>query len=108
MTDFELEALWLSARLALFTVLICLPVAMVVASWAGRRRGRGRWVLDGLLLLPLGLVCAALALLARRRPAPAEAGPDPSTYTLDPRSAPRPTPAKDAPSGPRYDLPPPS
>ena len=40
MTDFELEALWLSARLALFTVLICLPVAMVVASWAGRRRGR--------------------------------------------------------------------
>ena len=55
MTDFELEALWLSARLALFTVLICLPVAMVVASWAGRRRGRGRWVLDGLLLLPLCL-----------------------------------------------------
>lgn len=55
MTDFELEALWLSARLALFTVLICLPVAMVVASWAGRRRGRGRWVIDGLLLLPLCL-----------------------------------------------------
>lgn len=55
MTDFELDALWLSSRIALFTVLICLPVAMVVASWAGRRRGPGRWILDGLLLLPMAL-----------------------------------------------------
>lgn len=81
------------------------PYAPATAP-TGLRGGTGLTL--GLLLLPLGLVCAALALLARRPPAPAEAGPDPSTYTLDPRSAPRPTPAKDAPSGPRYDLPPPS
>ncbi len=55
MTDFEIDALWLSAQIALITVLICLPLAMVVASWAGRRRGPGRWVLDACLLLPMSL-----------------------------------------------------
>jgi len=55
MTDLELEAIWLSARISVYTVLLCLPLAVLVASWAGRRRGPGRWVLDALLLLPMSL-----------------------------------------------------
>jgi molybdate transport system permease protein len=55
MTDLELEAIWLSTRIALYTVLACLPLAVLVASWAGRRRGPGRWVFDGLLLLPMSV-----------------------------------------------------
>lgn len=79
----------------------------------GLRGGTGLTL--GLLLLPLGLACAVLAVLARRRTEP-EQGPDPGAYTLDPRTAP-PTrdpygpppsgPPQGGPTGPRYDLPPP-
>jgi molybdate transport system permease protein len=55
MTDLELDAIWLSARIACMTVLLCLPLAVLVASWAGRRRGPGRWAFDALLLMPMGL-----------------------------------------------------
>jgi molybdate transport system permease protein len=55
MTDLELEAIWLSTRIAVYTVLVCLPLAVLVASWAGRRRGPGRWMFDALLLLPMSL-----------------------------------------------------
>ncbi len=55
MTDLELDAIWLSAQIATYTVLVCLPLAMLVASWAGRKRGPGRWPIDALLLLPMGL-----------------------------------------------------
>lgn len=60
MTSLEMDALWLSCRIALLTTLICLPLSMVIASWAGRRRGRGRWVIDALLLLPMSLSPAVL------------------------------------------------
>ncbi|WP_139720541.1 hypothetical protein [Serinicoccus chungangensis] len=79
----------------------------------GLRGGTGLTL--GLLLLPLGLACAALAVLGRRRGQATDPGPDPAAYTPVPRLTGRPaggdrrpTPATDAPSGPRYDLPPPS
>ncbi|ANS78291.1 hypothetical protein SGUI_0895 [Serinicoccus hydrothermalis] len=82
----------------------------------GLRGGTGLTL--GLLLLPLGLVCAVLAVLARRRTVEVEQGPDPGAYTLDPRTSPPPQdpygpppsgPPGQAggPTGPRYDLPPP-
>ncbi len=55
MTSIELDALGLSALIAAVTVLLCFPVALWAASWAGRMGPRGRWVLDALLLLPLAL-----------------------------------------------------
>jgi molybdate transport system permease protein len=55
MTDLELEAIWLSTRIAASTVMVCLPLAVLVASWAGRRRGPGRWMFDALLLLPMSV-----------------------------------------------------
>lgn len=79
----------------------------------GLRGGTGLTL--GLLLLPLGLACAALAVLGRRRGQATDPGPDPAAYTPVPRLTGkpaggdrRPAPATDAPSGPRYDLPPPS
>ncbi|KUG53580.1 hypothetical protein AVL62_02000 [Serinicoccus chungangensis] len=78
----------------------------------GLRGGAGLTL--GLLLLPLGLACAALAVLARRRGEVTETGPDPAAYTLAQRPAgpeadrgSRRTSPTDAPTGPRYDLPPP-
>ncbi|WP_130012236.1 hypothetical protein [Serinicoccus sediminis] len=77
----------------------------------GLRGGTGLTL--GLLLLPLGLACGALALLARRRET-VERGPDPGAYTPALRHTAAPggsrarTTATDAPTGPRYDLPPPS
>ncbi|MEY2840563.1 MAG: molybdate transporter permease subunit [Pseudomonadota bacterium] len=55
MTDLELDAIWLSTRIAACTVLVCLPLAVLAASWAGRRRGPGRWMFDALLLLPMSV-----------------------------------------------------
>ncbi|WP_298748072.1 hypothetical protein [uncultured Serinicoccus sp.] len=79
----------------------------------GLRGGTGLTL--GLLLLPLGLACAALAVLAGRREQVAEPGPDPAAYTLARRPPGPPTGQRsrqasptDAPTGPRYDLPPPS
>ncbi|WP_298885524.1 hypothetical protein [uncultured Serinicoccus sp.] len=79
----------------------------------GLRGGTGLTL--GLLLLPVGLACAALAVLARRREHVTEQGPDPAAYTLAHRPPGPPAgegrrraSPRDAPTGPRYDLPPPS
>lgn len=55
MTPIEFDALFFSARVAFLTVLLCFPLALLTASWAGRRGLRWRWALDALLLLPLSL-----------------------------------------------------
>ncbi|HET6789395.1 MAG TPA: ABC transporter permease subunit, partial [Aquabacterium sp.] len=55
MTSYEFDALTLSALIAAATVLLCFPVALWVASWAGRQGPGGRWTLDALLLMPLAL-----------------------------------------------------
>ena len=55
MTPIELDALAYSARIAALTVLVCFPLAMLAASRIVRRGLRGRWIMDALLLLPLGL-----------------------------------------------------
>ncbi len=60
MTSIELDALAFSARIAFVTVLISFPLAMLAASWAGRRGLKGRWALDALLLLPLGVSPAVI------------------------------------------------
>lgn len=60
MTSIELDALAFSARIAAVTVLISFPLAMLAASWAGRRGLKGRWVLDAMLLLPLGVSPAVI------------------------------------------------
>lgn len=70
MTPIELDAISYSARVALLTVVLCFPLAVLVASWTGRRGLRWRWVMDALLLLPLGLSpavvgWAVVSLLAR-------------------------------------------
>ena len=60
MTSIELDALAFSARIAFVTVLISFPLAILAASWTGRRGLKGRWVLDALLLLPLGVSPAVI------------------------------------------------
>jgi molybdate transport system permease protein len=55
MTSYELDALTLSALIAAVTVLLCFPMALWIASWAGRQGPHGRWTLDALLLMPLAL-----------------------------------------------------
>lgn len=55
MNPLELETLWLSARLALMTTALCWPLALLLASWSGRRRGQGRWLIDAALLMPMSL-----------------------------------------------------
>ena len=59
MTSIELDALAFSARIAAITVLLSFPLAVLAASWTGRRGLRGRWALDA-LLLPLGVSPAVI------------------------------------------------
>ncbi len=66
MNDFELQALWLSLQVAGLTLLISTPLALVLATVMARARWRGKWLLDALILLPMGLPPAVIgfALLA--------------------------------------------
>lgn len=70
MTPIEFDAILFSARVAFLTVLLCFPLALLTASWTGRRGLRWRWVADAVLLLPLVLSPAVigwgvLSLVAR-------------------------------------------
>ncbi|RZL11363.1 MAG: ABC transporter permease subunit [Rubrivivax sp.] len=60
MTPIEFDAILFSARVAFFTVLLCFPLALLIASWTGRRGLRWRWLMDAVLLLPLGLSPAVI------------------------------------------------
>ncbi|RZI82489.1 MAG: ABC transporter permease subunit [Rubrivivax sp.] len=55
MSAWEVQALWLSAQVALLTVLLSTPLAVVLASRMARARWRGHWVLDAVVLLPMAL-----------------------------------------------------
>ncbi len=55
LTPLETEALALSARVAGWSVLICLPAGIAVAWVLARRRFPGMWLLDGIVHLPLVL-----------------------------------------------------
>ena len=51
----EAQALWLSAKVALFATLVCLPPAIALAWWLERRRFPGRFLVDALVQLPMVL-----------------------------------------------------
>lgn len=66
MSSFELEALSLSLQVAVITLLIATPLAVVLAMLMARTVWRGKVLLDTLILLPMGLPPAVIgfALLA--------------------------------------------
>jgi molybdate transport system permease protein len=51
----ESQALWLSARVALCSTVVCLPPAIALAWWLERRRFPGRLLVDALVQLPMVL-----------------------------------------------------
>jgi molybdate transport system permease protein len=55
MSAWEVGALWLSLQVALLTLLLSTPVAVVLASVMARARWRGHWLLDAVVLLPMAL-----------------------------------------------------
>ena len=55
LTEFELQALWLSLKVATRSVLFALPVAVAVAWLLARTRFPGKSLFDGLVHLPLVL-----------------------------------------------------
>lgn len=55
MSAWEVDALWLSAQVALLTLLLSTPLAVALASRMARARWRGHWLLDAVVLLPMAL-----------------------------------------------------
>ncbi len=51
----ETQALWLSAKVASFATVVCLPPAIALAWWLERRRFPGRLLVDALVQLPMVL-----------------------------------------------------
>lgn len=62
MSAFEAQALWLSLQVALATVLVASPLAVVLATLMARTRWRGKLLVDSLILLPMGLPPVAIGL----------------------------------------------
>ena len=62
MSNFETAALLLSLQVALVTLLIATPLAVLLAAVMARTQWRGKFVLDALILLPIGLPPAAIGL----------------------------------------------
>lgn len=60
MTSFEVKALLMSLQVALITLLISTPLALVLATVMARTRWRGKLMLDTLILLPMGLPPAVI------------------------------------------------
>lgn len=60
MSSFEIEALLLSLQVALITLMISTPLALVLATVMARTRWHGKIVLDTLILLPMGLPPAVI------------------------------------------------
>ncbi len=55
LTEFELQALWLSLKVALRSVAFALPFAVVAAYILARKRFPGKVLFDGVIHLPLAL-----------------------------------------------------
>jgi molybdate transport system permease protein len=55
LTPAESEALWLSARVALFATAGCLPLGIAVGWLMARRNFVGKWIVDALVQLPMVL-----------------------------------------------------
>jgi molybdate transport system permease protein len=55
MNSFETAALLLSLQVALVTLLLSTPVAVMLALLMARTQWRGKFMLDALILLPIGL-----------------------------------------------------
>ncbi|QSX78782.1 molybdate ABC transporter permease subunit [Agrilutibacter solisilvae] len=55
LTPEETQALWLSAKVALCSTLLCLPAGIGLAWWLERRRFPGRFLVDALVQLPMVL-----------------------------------------------------
>lgn len=55
MSAWELDAIWLSAQIALLTLLISTPLAVALASAMTRARWHGHWLLDAVVLMPMAL-----------------------------------------------------
>ena len=53
LSEFEIEAIWLSAKVSLWAVVLTLPLALAVAWLLARRRFPGKWLVDGIVHLPL-------------------------------------------------------
>jgi molybdate transport system permease protein len=60
MNSFEVQALLLSLQVAVVTLLISTPIALVLATVMARTRWRGKILLDTLILLPMGLPPAVI------------------------------------------------
>jgi molybdate transport system permease protein len=60
MSSFETAALWLSLQVALVTLAVTTPLAVLLAALMTRSRWRGKWMLDALILLPMSLPPAAI------------------------------------------------
>ncbi len=71
LTPLEIEALRLSLKVGFWSVLVCLPAGLAVAWLLARRSFPGKWLLDGIVHLPLVLPPVAvgyglLVLLGRK------------------------------------------
>lgn len=62
MPDFVQQALLLSLQVALATVLLSTPPALLLATLMARTQWPGKWLLDGLILLPTTLPPAVVGL----------------------------------------------
>lgn len=60
MSAAEVHAVWLSLQVALLTVLVATPVSVVLATLMARTHWHGKWLLDTLILLPMGLPPAVI------------------------------------------------
>jgi molybdate transport system permease protein len=60
MTAFEVQALFMSLQVALITLAISTPLALVLATLMARTHWRGKLVLDTVILLPMGLPPAVI------------------------------------------------
>lgn len=55
MSTWELDAIWLSGQIALLTLLVSTPPAVVLASVMAKARWHGHWLLNTVVLLPMAL-----------------------------------------------------
>ena len=53
LTQIEIDAFYLTIKVALFSIAICLPTGISVAFILSRATFPGKWLLDGLVHLPL-------------------------------------------------------
>ena len=65
LSAFELEALWLSLKVATASLAVCLPVGLALALVLARGRFPGRWIIEAAVNIPLVLppVVTGLILL---------------------------------------------